>query len=125
MLAIFVVVLTMVLAVFHPEVPCSFACFLGFVLVVVFVSRCVVANALMFVVVVVMVVVVVVMVVVLALFVVVVVAMVVSMVVSAGHGGHGHGEGLHVFGLKFKDILAFFEMIDGHHGSGRTVTASG
>ena len=118
MLAIFVVVLTMVLAVFHPEVPCSFACFLGFVLVVVFVSGCVVANALMFVVVVVTVVV-------LALFMVVVVAMVVSMVVSAGHGGHGHGEGLHVFGLKFKDILAFFEMIDGHHGFGRTVTASG
>ena len=112
------VVLTVVLAVFHPEVPCSFACFLGFVLVVVFVSRCVVANALMFVVFVVMVVV-------LALFVVAVVAVVVSMVVSAGHGGHGHGEGLHVFCFKLEDIFTFFEMVHGHRGPRRTGAVGG
>ena len=123
MLTFVVVVPVVILTVFHPEVACCFACFLGFVFIVVFVSRCVVANALMFVVVVVMLAFVVIVIVIVV--VVAVVAVVMGMVVSSGHGGHGHGEGLHVFCFELEDVLALFKVVNGHHGFGRTVASSG
>ena len=55
----------------------------------------------------------------------VVLVMVVSMVVSTSHGSHGYCERLRVWCFKFKDILALFEVINGHRGFGRAIAAIG
>ena len=37
---------------------------------------------------------------------------VVVMCMATAHGGQGHGEGLHVFGLKLQHVGALFEVVD-------------
>ena len=89
--------------VFHPKVASSLAGLLIFVLIVIFVRAHVVTHAVF---------------VVLVMLVVLILSMVV-MCMATAHGREGHGEGFEVFRFKFKNVLAFLKVVNGHRRAGR------
>ena len=129
-----------VVVVFHPVVACSFAGFLGFVLVMVLMRVLIVAHRTFFVsvgvfhpgvarslalflgrvlIVVFVRVHVVADVVLFAVLVAVFVAVFVAVVVMvcASHGSNGHAERFHVFCLELEHVFAGFEVVHGNHGA--------